>query len=29
MGWVEGVCQAICYIEENITEELSIDAISR
>lgn len=29
MGWIEGVSEAINYIEENITEELSIDNIAK
>ena len=28
MGWMESIGTAIQYIEENITEELSIDEIA-
>lgn len=29
MGWIEGISEAIDYIEENITEELTIDNIAK
>jgi AraC family transcriptional regulator len=29
MGWIEGIGEAIAYIEENITEELPIEEIAR
>ena len=29
MGWIEGIGEAIDYIEENITEELSIESIAK
>ncbi len=29
MGWIEGIGEAISYIDDNITEELSIDCIAK
>lgn len=29
MGWIESICEAIAYIEENLTEELLIEDIAR
>ncbi len=29
MEWIDGVCEAICYIEENMTEELTVEDIAK
>lgn len=29
MGWIEGISEAISYIEDNITEELTIESIAK
>lgn len=29
MGWIEGIGEAVIYIEENITEELDIESIAK
>ena len=29
MGWIENISEAICYIEENITEDLTIEKIAQ
>ena len=28
MGWIEGIGEAVSYIEDNITEELTIEDIA-
>jgi AraC family transcriptional regulator len=29
VGWIEGIGEAVIYIEENITEELDIESIAK
>nr|HPK16121.1 AraC family transcriptional regulator [Clostridia bacterium] len=29
MGWIEGIGEAVRYIEENMTEELEIESIAK